>query len=449
VATEADLARLCRAWRALLRNDLLRFADLVFCKNYFNSLLPKKGWIDPSGAASEAAKLKSQTAILSEADMYDLIVKGGTLIDPAQGIVEPRDVAINEGRIEAVEIRLPAVAKRVLDAEGLIVTPGLVDLHVHAVRDITHLGIDPDTACLRKGVTTILEAGSVGELLFQAFKKHVIDASKTRIYALLNIGSLGLIFITFESVDNKIIPGSQKWRKLLNTDLTGPMFIHYQETVEMIENFRDIIKGIKWHSTYGLRALKAARRAADEAGCLIVAENHLQPETFHYIRRGDILTHIYNGDRTLDDDGNVLPELFKAQKRGVTLDVGHGAYAFDWHIAEKAIQQGLKPDTISSDLHFESVGGPVHDLPTTMTKFLFLGLSLVEVVRATTARPAEALGKLGEIGTVKPGSCADLALFKLQEGKFPLYDSLSKKRQRIGTKRLVPVSVVRGGQVLL
>jgi len=371
--------------------------------------------------------------------MYEIVVKNGLLIDPAQGIHERKDIAIADGKVAAVEPTIDgAQARRVIDAEGLIVTPGLIDLHVHVCHHIAPIAVDPEAACLAKGSTTVLDVGSLGNLLFQGFRRYVIERSKARIYVLLNIGSLGLI---------SSAPG-ESWSMLYNDTFATSLFINYDETLRVIQANRDVILGIKWHGTYGRRALPAARRAADAVGGILMAENHHNPETLYFLNRGDILTHIYHPHRThgvLDPDGKVPSEYYTAMKRGVVFDVGHGAGSFAWNVAEKAIEQGIRPDTISTDLHTGSINGPAFDLPTTLAKFLHLGFTLDEVIRASTARPAEVLGKLGEIGTLKPGAAADLAAFRLEEGKYPLVDVL--KQERVGLRRLVPMVVIKGGEI--
>lgn len=178
-----------------------------------------------------------------------------------------------------------------------------------------------------------------------------------------------------------------------------------------------------------------------------MAENHNHAQTLGYLNRGDIVTHIYHPWRggILDADEKVTSEYYKAVKRGVIFDVGHGAGSFAWRTAEKALEQGIRPDTISTDLYSLTINGPVYDLPTTLAKFLLLGVSLDEVIRLSTARPAEAIGKLGEIGTLKPGAAGDVTVFRLEEGRFPLVDVL--KEERMGSQRLIPITVVKGGEV--
>lgn len=380
--------------------------------------------------------------------MYDIIVKNGLVIDPAQGIHEKKDIGLLDGNVAAIESRIGSgQAKKTIDASGMIVTPGLIDIHTHISYKIVNLAIDPMSACLAKGSTTVLDAGSTGELLFPAFRKYVINACKTRIYALLNIESLGMI----EFADNPPLFTNQSWPMLITglNELLTSMFINMDDTVKMIEENGDVILGIKW-AHHGLRALELAREAADKARCLLMAENRYMPEALSYLKKGDIVTHLFlvkdnvtHDGGLVDDDMKVQPELFEAVKRGVILDIGHGQGSFSWKVAEEAFRQGIRPDTISTDLWIGNINGPVYDMPTTMAKFLLLGMSLDDVIKASTARPAEILGKQDEIGTLKPGACADLAIFKLEEGRFPLIDSYGE--ERLGRQRLVPVNIIRSG----
>jgi len=229
------------------------------------------------------------------------------------------------------------------------------------------------------------------------------------------------------------------------------MFINPEGTLDMVERNRDVVLGLKW-AHHGLEGLRLARETAEKAGCFLMAENHHQPEALKYMRKGDVLTHIYHGlrmeqhDGLLDENGKVQPEFFDAVKREVVLDVGHGAGSFTWRVAEEAFNQGIKPDTISTDLHAKSFCGPVYHMPTTMSKFLLLGMSLDEIVEASTARPAEVLSKQDEIGTLKIGACADLTILKIQKGKFTFFDV--KRDGRIGRRKLAATNVIRKGEVV-
>lgn len=379
--------------------------------------------------------------------MYDIIIKNGLLIDPFQEIHEKKDIAISNDRIVAVESHISSEqAKKIIDASEMIVTPGLIDIHTHCSYNVVRLSIDPDSACLKKGSTTIVDAGSIGELLFTPFKKYVIEKSKARIYALLNIESLGMI----EYCNKQPTFNDQDWTKLLIhlNEFFAPLFINIDNTLKIIKENKNIIIGIKW-AHRGLKTLEFARKVADKANCLLMIENRCIPDALNFLRKGDVLTHLYAPIRKeksiglLDDNGKVLPEFFKAIKKGAIMDVGHGKKSFSWNVAEKAIDQGIMPDTISTDLWTANINGPVYDMPTTMSKFLLLGMSLDEVVKASTTKPAEILGKIGEIGTLKPGACADVTIFKLKKGNFSFIDCKGKIRK--GNKKLITVKVIRNG----
>ena len=371
---------------------------------------------------------------------YDVLVRNGLLIDPFQGIYEKYDVAFSEGKVAAVEKSISGSAKHVIDAEGKIVTPGVIDLHVHVYYGVaSRLGIDPDSTCLMKGATTVLDAGTAGHVVFPGFRKFVIERARTKIYALVNIGALGLIGFGYPNVE----------KAMKNMD-----FIDIEETVKCIEQNRDIIKGIKWHRTYGQETLVLAKWAAEKAGCFLMCENsalHYLPVeiVLRYMRPGDILTHCFHGgpaSTVLDEDGRVRPEVEKAARRGIIFDIGHGMASFSFEVAEKAISQGLLPTTISTDLHYFNVNGPVYDIGTTMSKFLFLGLSLEQVVERVTSKPAEILGILPERGTLRPGAVGDCVVWDLREGRFEFEDSLGEKR--IGEKLLKPLAVISGGELI-
>ena len=371
-----------------------------------------------------------------------MVVKNGTVVDPSQGIHEQKDVAIAHGKIVDVRKGINAAGvKHVIDAFGMLVAPGLVDLHVHCSHNINYIAVDPETACLAKGCTTVLDAGSTGELNFMGFRKYVIDTSKTRILALLNIESLGMV---------EFARTNQKWHQLI-TGQDG-MFINVEGSCEVINQNREVVVGLKW-AHHGIEGLALARKAADKAGCIVMAENHHQPECLKHLKKGDVVTHLFHGlrmeqhDGLLDVDGKVQPEFFEAKKRGVTFDLGHGARSFTWEVAEKGLSQGIKPDTLGTDLHVQNLGGPVFDLPTTMSKLLLLGMSLDEVIEASTFTPAKALGKHDQIGTLKVGARADVAVIKLQRGKFGYVDS--KEEGRIGKQKLTVTGVIKDGEIIV
>ncbi|MBI2941977.1 MAG: amidohydrolase/deacetylase family metallohydrolase [Chloroflexi bacterium] len=373
---------------------------------------------------------------------YDLVVRGGTLIDPAQGIHAPRDVAFRDGVVAAVDESLPVTeAARVVDASGRVVTPGMIDLHVHVFEGVSHLGIAPDSTCLARGATTVVDAGSAGADTFPGFRKYVIETSATRIFAQLNISSQGMLSPVVGELDDL------KWASI-------------PRALEVIEKHRDLILGVKVRLTRrsivgesaGLTPLYYAREAADAAGLPIMV--HPQSawcpsldDIVAVMRAGDILTHTYHGmdHGILDERGGIRRSVREARERGVIFDVGHGAGSFNWQVCETALAQGFPPMTVSSDLHVHSVNGPVFDLATTVSKFLHLGLSLDEALAKVTAVPAEVIGMANRIGTLAVGAWGDAVVFDLQEGAFELVDS--QKQPRVARRRLVPRVVIKGGRV--
>jgi dihydroorotase len=385
--------------------------------------------------------------------LYDLVVKGGLLIDPAEHIHEEMDIAVMGGRIAAVEHKIPKnEAKHVIDSSGMIVTPGLIDIHTHTAHELVRLSVDPEQACLRKGSTTVVDAGSTGELLFTPFRKYLIEKMRIRILAFLNIESLGMVefWLPPKFTD-------QSWADIPTAldESLAHLFINVENTVKTIRENRGTIVGIKW-AHRGIRSMTIARQVADQAGCPLMIENYFMPEALRNVKKGDLITHIYHHNinplakppsyDALTDDGRIRPEFHDAVKRGVLLDVGHGMGGFSWKVADLAFKEGLKPYTISTDLWIGNINGPVYDLPTTLAKFLHLGMTFEEVVEACTSHPASVIGRLGELGTLKIGACADIAVFKLREGRFPLSDAFAETR--MGGKILVPAHVVRGGGIV-
>lgn len=352
---------------------------------------------------------------------FDLLIKNGTLIDPAQNVNGPLDVAIRRNRIAAVDRAIPAEsAAHVIDATGQIVTPGLVDLHTHVYHGVTFWGIQADPVAARSGVTTWLDVGSAGAYNFPGFRDFIVRPARARIYGLLNISSIGLTAMTWEL------------QNLNHCDV--------DLCCKLIDLNRDLLIGVKARidanttGTNGIEPLRRARQAADRAGMPLMVHIGLAPpsidEVLALMKPGDILTHCFTGHtmRIIDDLGRLREDAKRAWDSGVIMDIGHGAGSFSFETAEALIAAGHPPDVISSDIHQLSVHGPMFDLPTVMSKFLALGLSLEQVVRAATARPAEAMGLAGEAGTLKPGAPADVALFKLVDGDFTFYDVFMNPR---------------------
>ena len=368
----------------------------------------------------------------------DLLLRGGMLVDPHQGIGAIRDIGVRDGRIAVVAEAVSEGATTTLDVGGKVVTPGLIDLHVHVWWGVAHLGIEADPHCVRRGATTVYDAGSAGADTFPGFKKYVIDVSATRIKAFLHIASQG-------QLNNEI------------GELTDLRYADVDKAAAMCERYKEDIVGVKIRMTRNLvgdngrEGLKRARAVCEATGLPLMLHPNASPlnlaDMLGQMQAGDIMTHCFHSSDTgvLDEAGKVRPEAVAASERGVLFDVGHGAGSFSFQVAETAMRQGLRPGTISSDLHHYNLHGPVYDLATTLSKFMHLGWSLEEAVERATAAPARAMGMLGEIGTLAVGACADVAVFDVEEGAFDFFDAIGEKR--IGERRLVPVVTVRAGEI--
>jgi dihydroorotase len=365
------------------------------------------------------------------------------VVDPSQGLSAERDIAITGRTITRIAPNIPeSEARQVLNARGMIVTPGLIDVHVHVYDGVAPLGIPADPNCIAKGVTTVLDAGSAGAHTFPGLRKYVINVVETRVFALLNISVVGQSTL---STDNP-------YGELLDLRYANPNL-----AVQTIEKNRDVILGVKVRLTrdiageHDLQALKLAREAADAVRLPLMV--HIGgtasplPAILAMLKKGDVITHSFRGSPggILDDRGRILPEVRKAVEGGVNLDVGHGAGSFSFDTAEKALAQEILPGTISSDVHQFNYNGPVFDLATTLSKFLHLGLTLEQVIERATTNPARTFGFPKGLGTLREGSEADVAVFALQEGRFEFSDA--SKVKRTGKLKLVPMATVKTGKI--
>ncbi len=374
---------------------------------------------------------------------YDVLVKGGRVVDPSQGLSAPRDVGITGRRVARVAENIPdSQGRQVIDARGKIVTPGLIDIHVHVYDGVAPLGIPADPNCVAKGVTTVVDAGSAGAHTFPGLRKYVINTVDTRVYALLNISVVGQSTL---STDN---PHGE----LLELRYANPKL-----AIRTIERNRDVILGVKIRLTrniagdHDLAALKLAREASDAVNLPLMVHigGSYSPlkDILAMLRKGDVITHSFRASPggILDEKGRVLAEVRAAVGRGVNLDIGHGAGSFSFDTAEKALKQELLPGTISSDVHQFNVNGPVFDLATTLSKFLHLGLTLEQVVERATHNPAQLFGFRDGLGTLREGAEADVAVFQLAEGDFDFVDA--RRDRRIGRRKLVPAATVKAGKL--
>lgn len=372
---------------------------------------------------------------------FDLVIQGGRVIDPAQNLDAVRDVALAAGKIACVEPEIETRgARRVIPAAGKIVTPGLIDIHTHVFPFTGPYGIKADPHCVCKGTTTVVDAGTSGAFTFPAFKHYDIGSSRTRIRALLHVAAIGMV-----------AGGTPGMGELGDLRYWSPRL-----AVERARAHPGVIIGFKlrvsreYAGANDLEGMKRAREAADEAGLPLMihigASNSPLREYLKLMRRGDIVTHCFNGrtESLLDAGGKVEPEVWAARERGVKFDVGHGAGSFSFEVAERCLAQGFSPDTISTDLYAANVNGPVWDLPTTLSKFLLLGLDLPEVVRRATANAAAAFDFGENIGSLRPGAEADVSVLEIREEDFAFTDAEGKMRQ--GRRRLTPVVTLRAGE---
>jgi dihydroorotase len=370
---------------------------------------------------------------------YDVLLKGGRILDPSQSMNAVADLAIAAGKIAAIAPDIDARdATRTVRVSGQIVTPGLIDLHVHGFNGISHWGIDLDPYCIARGVTTAIDAGTSGADSFEGFRRLVIERSRTRILAFLNIARVGLIAEPGELVDIRMIDAPSALR--------------------VAKEHADVIVGLKVRcgSNYSgpndLLAVKAARTVCDAIGkpLMIHVNTPYTPmdQILKETRPGDIVTHAFRRAGTsgvVGPEGRVSDYIKEARRRGVLFDIGHGSGGFSFASTAAALKENFPPSTISSDIHAPSALGPVFDLPTTMAKLMVLGMPLEKVVELVTTAPAHAIHKTGEMGSLKPGSAADVAVFDLVQGDFSLVDSQGEVRK--ATQKLAPVLALRGGRI--
>jgi dihydroorotase len=379
---------------------------------------------------------------VSAQQKYDLLLKGGHLIDPKNGISGIRDIAIADGKVSAVATRInPAEAFKVVEASGYYISPGLIDIHVHVFAGTGERGsyagdnsVYPDGFTFRAGVTTVADAGCAGWRNFEDFKERVINRSRTRVLAFLNIVGNGMRGGRFEQ------------------DLED---MDAKPATEMALRHKGLIVGIKTAHYAGPewtpvdRALEAGK-AANIPIMVDFGINHperpLSELVTQKLRPGDIYTHLYSGLRNEQvESGKVNPALWEARKRGVIFDVGHGGGSFLWRIAVPAVKEGFHPDSISTDLHIGSMNAGMKDMLNVMDKFLALGMSVEDVILRSTWNPAREI-RHEELGHLSPGAVADITLLRLEKGRFGFVD-MNGARLR-GTKKLICELTLREGKVV-
>jgi len=370
--------------------------------------------------------------------MNDLVLKGGRVIDPSQGLDKVTDIAFAGGKVAAIGDNLSGADTR--DIKGRILSPGLIDLHTHVYWGGTSLGVEAELLARTGGVTTSIDAGSAGPGNFHGFRKHVIEPCPVRILPFLNISFAGIF-----AFSKTVMLGE-------NVDMR---LIDAREAVRVAREHKDLILGIKVRvgksasGSSGIMPLDIAMDVAEKTGLPLMAHLDAPPPSRHEVmsrlRKDDILTHCFRPfpNAPIAPDGRVRDEILKARQRGVIFDIGHGGGSFGFGTTRGMLKAGFLPDVISSDVHVISIEGPAFDLLTTMSKFLCLGVDLPTVIKLATSNAAAAI-KRPDLGTLKVGSVGEATVIELKDGKFDYADSIGEKM--IGDKRMVSAGVVLAGK---
>lgn len=372
---------------------------------------------------------------------YDLLIKDGRVIDKSLGIDKQMDVAVKGDKIAEVGEDLdPREAQQVLEAKGLVVAPGLIDFHAHAFIEARELGLETDLTCLSSGVTTMVDAGSVGAANFEGFKEFLLERSRVRLLTFLHISSIGI-------ADRCVGEG------------TYLPYLNPERAAEMAQKYPNLIFGIKVRQqkevvgANGLEPLKLAKKAARLAGGLPVMVHVTNPpvplnEILELLDPGDIVSHFLHGRGMgiLNEEGKLFPWVHEAREKGIIFDVAHGRNHLNFSVARAALKEGFFPDTISSDLTRLGKVGVVKDLLHCLSKFLNLGMDLPSVLACATSNPARLLRLNGLIGSLKKGAYADIAILELKTGDFSYEDSDGHKIS--GPFSLTPKYTIAQGQIV-
>ena len=374
--------------------------------------------------------------------MYDLLLKGGHVIDPSQDLRGVLDIAVENGKIAKVAANIPvAEARRVVDIPGKTVTPGLIDLHTHVFDGVAANGVHPDIAGVHAGVTTVVDAGSSGCATFGAFPRHILPKCETEVIPLLHICQTGLA---------------------TNPDIIAESSIDLESTLRVAREHRGLIKGIKARMVspaleiFGMEMPRLAKRAARESGVPLMV--HIGDTTKRYdpnvirellplLEPGDIVTHLFtaNPGGVLDANGKLVPEARELAARGVWLDTAHGRMNFGFNVGRRVLDQGVTPHCISTDLTIPGRANTVHSMVEIMARFLGMGFTLEQVIAMSTVNPARAIGEANRLGSLAVGRQADISVLDLRDGRWVVYDTL-RDSMKID-KTVVPVLTVKRGRV--
>jgi len=377
--------------------------------------------------------------------LTNFLLKGGRLLDPANGKDGQFDIRVTDGVVDAIAPNLEPDGAAVLDVKNLIVTPGLIDVHLHLMKGLGAFGVDPDIFGVGSGVTTVVDAGSAGHTLLNVFRNYITNNAKTRVFNYINLSTLGGVTGPGFSI------------------LADPRLIDEEKIANAVEANRDIIVGIKIMATggalgaQGLKPLERARKLGDELKIPLLVHigeswtKGTEPvavgDVLKYLSPGDIITHMFTAHPggLLDGNGKLWPQVRDAKASGVLMDVGHGLHNLNFDVARKVLDQGLQPDGVSTDGHRGNRAGPVYDLPTTMAKLMALGFSLNQVVGMATVNAARLLGRPKELGTLRIGQPADISVLRLEDREWIAIDS--QKGAIPARQALAPVYAIRGDTI--
>ena len=364
---------------------------------------------------------------------FDLILKGGIVVDPANNVHEMMDIAVSDQFIAKVEKKISSdKARRIIDVSGMIVTPGLIDLHAHFFGYFA--SIQPDPHCLPNGTTTVVDAGGSGHKTFDQFNEKIISKSKTRVLALLNIAGKGMVGEPEQDLDG------------MSSD----------DSINKIKQRPDLIIGIKvaHYMGPGWEPLDRGVKAAKETGTFLmvdqtpIASRPMDEMMLNHLNPGDIVTHCYAYSKPMTDKNDKVHSYFyKARERGILFDVGHGAGSFSFRIAKAAIKENFLPDTVSTDMHVSSILANQASMPEVMTKLLACGMNLDDIVKKSTLDPALKIGH-PELGTLSESAIADIAVLNIQEGNFGLNDNGSGVRRLNSKNRIICEMTIKDGDIL-
>jgi dihydroorotase len=400
-----------------------------------------------AAAATVGPFSTAANAAMGANDKFDLVIKGGDVLDPSQSLRGKRDIGIRWGVVEAIETEIPAGrASKTIDAAGKLVTPGLIDLHCHVYPYGSAIGIPADELVQFQGTTTVVSAGDAGVNNLAALRRYIVAQSRARIYAFVHIANNGLsAFPVAElyNIDNAQVEACAM-ALAENPDFLIGVKVRMSENVIFKHGLEPLKRGIQACEMCGWPAKMMVHIGGVET-------SELMSQILDLLRPGDVLTHAYSGFPNMSgaftnivQDGRLLPAALAAKQRGVIFDVGHGGGSFDFTVAEVAIPGGCTPDTISSDLHVFSGNSPgVPYLPNVMSKFLLLGFSLEQVVAMTTTAPARIINRAPKIGTLQVGAPADVSIMEVVEGPVTFVDTRNNKRN--GNVLLKPVQTVING----